>query len=266
MVTVTDFETSELVSALNLSPREHVALVGAGGKTSLLLSLLEECSRSGNRVLATTTTKMWHHEAERCGIVLFTESEPRWRERLREELGDRGRVFLAERLLDTGKVAGISPALADELYGDGYAEVLLAEADGAAGRPVKAPASFEPVIAGSVTRVIALAGADALGEALGPEIVFRDEIFASLTGSRPGDRLTAPLLARLFLDPSGPFKGSPAEAEKIVFLNRADLLGERGEALELARSLLGSPSGTVRRVVLGSLRAGHFLSMGRDNE
>jgi molybdenum cofactor cytidylyltransferase len=93
-----------LAEALGLGAREHLALVGAGGKSTLLLSLARELQQDGKRVLAGTTTKMWHREASQVCSVLLSGSSPAWREDLRRGLEEREIVFLAERRLDSGKV------------------------------------------------------------------------------------------------------------------------------------------------------------------
>ncbi|MBW1722940.1 MAG: putative selenium-dependent hydroxylase accessory protein YqeC [Deltaproteobacteria bacterium] len=238
--------------------REHLALVGAGGKTSLLFGLARELSRKGGRVLVTCTTKMRYSEARMARRVLFTREDASWRTRLEESLRETGPVFLAETLLETGKVQGISPLLAEELYASGIADYLLVEADGAAGHPLKAPADHEPVIPGGVSAVIALMGLEALGRPFSPETVFRAARFRDITGCEPDRPLTPRILARVVNHPFGLFKGAAASARKIVFLNKVDLLRREEKAEELGRLILRESGGTLSRVVVGSLRAGRY--------
>ncbi|MCJ7596560.1 MAG: selenium cofactor biosynthesis protein YqeC, partial [Desulfobacterales bacterium] len=188
---------TKLSEALALGAREHIALVGGGGKTALLFALAEELCQSGKRVLTSTTTKVWHAEALKSPRVIFVKGNPAWRAHLQETLEKEGHLFLAEALLDSGKVQGITPSLADELYEDASIDYLLIEADGSAGRPVKAPDWHEPVIPASVTRVVALMGLEALGRPMGPEVVFRQELVAKITGLKPGESLTVQALSRL---------------------------------------------------------------------
>jgi len=49
-----------LITALGLNPKEHVAVVGGGGKSTLCFALAEALGLSGARVISTTTTKVWH--------------------------------------------------------------------------------------------------------------------------------------------------------------------------------------------------------------
>ena len=55
---------AHLTRALGLGEARLIAICGAGGKTSLMAALVRELSARGERVLATTTTKMAIEEAE----------------------------------------------------------------------------------------------------------------------------------------------------------------------------------------------------------
>lgn len=251
-----------LTAPLGLEAREHVALVGGGGKTRLMFALAEELRQTKTRVITSTTTKIWHHEAMHSPHVVFLQTDPAWRDRLREGLGTHGIAFLAQGLLESGKVKGITPSLADELFQGEETEYLIVEADGAAGHPVKAPAEHEPVIPSSVTKVVGMMGLEAIGQELGPEIVFRVDLFRNLTGLHEGERLTPPVLSKLFLDPAGLFKGTPVTAKRVAFLNKLELLGEEQEARELAHLILGESGGQIERVVTGSIIRGYYKIFG----
>jgi len=252
-----------LAAALALEPREHVALVGGGGKTSLMFALADELIGKNRRVITSTTTKIWHHEARKAPCVAFTQSHLSWKETLRGGLKTEGHAFLAQSLLESGKVEGISPSLADALYGEEKIEYLLVEADGSSGHPVKAHADHEPVIPLSATMVVAMSGLEAVGKRVGPEVVFRLDRFIELTGLITGERLTPPVLAGLFLERGGLFKGTPPSSKKVVFLNKYDLLTEEQEAGQLAHIILDNSSGPIDRVVIGSVRKSkYFIAKG----
>ncbi len=244
---------NDLSSALDLGSRELVALVGGGGKTSLLFALAKELLQGKKRVVTSTTTKVRHREAQRSPCIVFTGSGPSWKDKLSEGLENHGHVFLARGLLDSGKVDGIGPSIANEMYQEGGIDYVIIEADGSSGHPVKAPADHEPVIPSSSTKVVAMLGLEAIGAQMGPEVVFREDLFCKLTGLELGERLTPAILARLFLESEGLFKGTPSSAKRIVFLNKRDLLSESGEVEELARLILESELNKVERVVIGSI-------------
>ena len=248
----------DLSDALGLRAREHVAIVGGGGKTSLMLALADELTRRGCRVVATTTTRVRHEEAGRFPAVMISEAGTAWPWRVRELLGECGRVFLGERILPSGKVEGISPATADKLFMDGAADHVIVEADGSAGRPVKAPAAHEPVVPESATLVVAVMGLEAMGRRFNSETVFRPEEVQRITRAVPGCVLTPEILSMLFQAPGGLFKGAPETAGRVAFLNKLDLIEDRSQASALVEMLAGRPGGSAHRVVAGSLILGDY--------
>ena len=246
------------MEALALCAREHVALVGGGGKTTLMFALAEELRRNGKRVITSTTTKVWHKEAMQYEKVLLVGDDAQWRNRTREGLSREGTVFLGKSILDSGKVEGISPFLADEVYQDSEGHYLIVEADGSAGHPLKAPAEHEPVIPSSVTMVVAMMGLEALSARLDERTAFRVEQVKRVTGLDTGELLTPGALAKVFLHPAGLFKGTPDAARRVVLLNKADLIKDEKNATELADILLADPMKKIDRVILGSLREGVY--------
>jgi probable selenium-dependent hydroxylase accessory protein YqeC len=223
-----------------------------------MFALASELRRKGKRLITSTTTKVWYEQSLQAPRVIFAAADSSWVEKLKAELATSGHVFLGRSFLESGKVEGIDSPLADRLFQDLEVDYLLVEADGSAGRAVKAPALHEPVIPGSVTEVVALLGLEAIGRKLEPEIAFRHDLVANITGLRPGEELSVPALARLFLHPAGVFKGSPASAKRVVFLNKLDLLAEEQKALMLADLILSDERVPVGRVVIGSLRKGTY--------
>ena len=251
-------KTHSLVEALSLRAREHIALVGGGGKTTLMFSLAEELRRSGKRVVASTTTKVGHREALEYKNLFLAGGEAGWKGKAKKGLSRRETVFVGKSLLDSGKVEGIAPSLADDLFHDSDVDYLVVEADGSAGHPLKAPGEHEPVIPGSTTMVVAMMGLEAIGARLDETAAFRLEQVMRITGLNLGDVITPMALAKVFVHLAGLFKGSPEGARRVVFLNKGDLLKEEKKAEELAEILVNDPLKTIERVILGSLKQGVY--------
>jgi probable selenium-dependent hydroxylase accessory protein YqeC len=254
---------SDLVSALGLGPREHVAIVGGGGKTALMIALADALSRAGARVVTTTTTKVWLTQARLAPRLIFRHNHPLWREDLGRGLSESKSVFVAEQPLESGKAEGIDPAVCDELFTSGAADYLIAEADGAAGHPVKAHAPHEPVIPQSSTVVVAMAGLDCLGRPANSLTVFRLDFFLRMTGLREGQTLVPESVSRLFKGAAGLFRGSPPEAKLEVFLNKLDHLMSDQEAISLGRRILKTSFLPLDRVICGSLREQRYRILRR---
>jgi probable selenium-dependent hydroxylase accessory protein YqeC len=249
------------VTALGLASREHVVLVGAGGKSTLLAALRRELNRDGRRVLAATTTKVLRLQA--AGRLILTEDRA-WRDRLGRALDAGDAVFLGRTVLRNGKVDGIAPETADEIFASGQADFLIVEGDGAAGRPLKAPGPREPVVPSSATRVVAVAGLEALGKPVNGDTVFRVERFMEITGAQPGEALSMRGVSQLFTRPDGLFRGSPPAARLTAFLNKLDLAPMPGPARELALDILKRGSPRVSGVVLGSALKGGYITLTRN--
>jgi probable selenium-dependent hydroxylase accessory protein YqeC len=251
-------KAKSLIDALGLGAREHISLVGGGGKTTLMFALADELRRKGKRVLASTTTKVWHREALEYETVVLVEDDGDWKNKKAEELKSEGTVFVGKSILDTGKVEGISASLADKIFRDSNVQYIVVEADGSAGHPLKAPAEHEPVISSSVTMVVAMMGLEAMSARLDEATVFRLEQVRSIMGIEAGGILTPSALAKVFLHPAGLFKGAPEGARRVVFLNKADLVEEDLKAVELADILLADSMKKIDRVILGSLKEGAY--------
>ncbi|MBI2911110.1 MAG: putative selenium-dependent hydroxylase accessory protein YqeC, partial [Chloroflexi bacterium] len=151
-----------------------------------------------------------------------------------------------------GKMNGVSPAWVERAATEAGADCVLVEADGAARRPIKAPARHEPVIPICATVVVAVIGLDALGAPLDAEHAHRPDRIAALTGLVPGEPLTAEAIALLATHPEGLAKGAPSGARLEYVLNKVDGPQEvsRARVLALALCRAGAP-----RVVLA--RAEH---------
>ena len=228
--------------ALDLKERAFISLVGAGGKSTLFNRLAEELAYKNKRMILTTTTKMFSWQLApfvKKGRLIEGRDEETIQGCIKkyfslESKGGRLAV-IGEKMQDKGeeKVAGPPPDWLDKWWEDKLADYFLVEADGAAGRPVKAPASYEPVIPLSTTDLIGVIGIDALGLSLQEENVFRSQIFSRLTGLNLGEKVGIEALVFLICHPQGLFKGVPPSCFRHLFINKA----EDSEDLKMAEEL-----------------------------
>lgn len=210
-----------LWEALGLPPEEigSLALVGGGGKTSLMLALAHEAAARGLRAVVTTTTHI--RAVERLPLAGDLEE-------LAALLAWRPVVTYGVHWRD-GK---LSPAGGLEGCLD-LADVVLIEADGARSLPLKAPAAHEPVIPAWTGAVLAVAGLDAVGEPIGA-VCHRVERVCALLGKGPEDVVTPADLAALLTHPAGGRKGAPPGAAFRLVFNKADTPARRAAAREAA--------------------------------
>ncbi|MEW5912106.1 MAG: selenium cofactor biosynthesis protein YqeC [Thermodesulfobacteriota bacterium] len=248
-----------LPACLGLGPAELISLVGAGGKTTLMETLAAVLAQAGARVLCTTTTRIYRPE----GRLLLAADPERLREAVRAEL-EPGSYLTAGAGLEEApgrqKVKGLAPEAVDELCAAGLADYLLVEADGAKGRPLKAPREHEPVLPSWSTMVIGVLGLGGLGRPATEEHVLALNQFCALTGAAAGQKVTPAHLTALTRHPQGLFKGAPAAARRVALLNQADLPGAAEGAQEVARLLAGEPG--APRLLLASLQQGRCRFLG----
>lgn len=244
-----------LTEALGIEPGEVISLVGAGGKTTLMFRLAKELSLGGRKVVTTTTTRILEPAPGETGFLLVDSDEGKIKDFLKGHLGPYRHITVARERLESGKLKGISPSLVDELCRSKGFDALIIEADGAAGRPVKAPREHEPVIPTCTTLVVALLGVDGLEMKLSEENVFRPERVSKITGLPMGERLTDEAMAILVVHPEGIFKGAPSSARVVAFLNKVDLPNGIGRAERIGHKILEKRCRQIERIVLGQLRS-----------
>jgi probable selenium-dependent hydroxylase accessory protein YqeC len=229
-----------------------IAITGAGGKTSLLYALAQEISSKGLKVVTTTTTKIFPPHPDQSPRLILLSEDPQLL-RLPEVFALVHHVTVGAGIISsTGKIAGLDDeALRTCLR---FADHLLVEADGAAGRPVKAPEEWEPVIPAMSDLVIPVVGLDCLGKPATDRWAFRLERFLSVTGLQRGRVITPVALARLLAHPTGALKGVDIDARIVPFLNKEDFLADRSAVHAIADQLAELSGGRIRTLVHGSLK------------
>ncbi len=216
-----------------------IALVGAGGKTSLAWRITRQLLDLGERVLFTTTA---HCLMPAEGAFELTVIEPK-AERAAAALhrATWRSAFVAASIVGPfeGNRAGWMPTQPRKARGFAASDIeafqglgarLVVEADGAQGRWIKAPGAHEPVIPACADVVICVAGIDAIGQALDTTIAHRPERISALTGLPMGDPISETAFARLLTAEDGGRKGIPNGARAIAALTR--LHSMRRPALE----------------------------------
>ena len=213
---------------LDMDRHTRIALVGGGGKTTLLYALARQAVDTGAKVLVTTTTHMWPHPG-----ILLADS----RVGIEEGLRRRG-VAMLGKLGNAGKVGGMEDA--EEYLA--LADVVLAEADGSRSLPLKAPAEHEPVIPMWAEAVIAVAGLDCVGEKIS-QVCHRPEQVCRLLGKAMDERVTPRDAAAVLSSLDGGRKAVEDRAFRGA-LNKADtpLRAGYGEFIQKELDGLGIPS------------------------
>ena len=128
-----------------------ISVVGSGGKTTLIKQLAQQYRREGKTVLITTTTHMLIEED-----TLLTDNASD----IILALKKTGYVMAGNA--DGAKFKSLSKETFDAVCD--YADVVLVEADGSKGLPLKYPNATEPVIPENTDEIRVVCGLNALGQ------------------------------------------------------------------------------------------------------
>lgn len=196
-----------------------VALVGGGGKTTLMYRLAAEAARRGILVVCSTTTRIFCPRIPQDTRALFLRSDPA---QLLEDVRHAPSPSVICSREDNGKLMGLAPKTLDALANALPDHLFLVEADGAAMRPLKAPAAHEPVFPATTSLAIALMGLEAMGRPITPDHVHRPERVQALTALLPGELIDIAAIHVLVEHAQGWFQHCPPTARRVVFGNKAD--------------------------------------------
>ena len=161
-----------------------IAVVGSGGKTTKIHQLTEQYRKEGNKVFVTTTTHMYREE----GCILSGNVED-----IIQRLNDCG-YCMAGMPAEHEKMKVLPPDVYEEICK--YADIVLVEADGSKGMPVKFPASHEPVVPENVDEIYIVTGLCAVGKIL-KEVCHRKELVQECLGVSEETALTEEHLRKL---------------------------------------------------------------------
>ncbi len=175
----------KLSEALRVQPGV-TAIIGGGGKTTLMECLAAELSAQA-RVIVCTTTHIYPEQNMPC-LVSPTEAE------VEAELA-RTRCVCVGSVSESGKFS--APELPFRTL-CAMADFVIVEADGAKRLPLKAHASHEPVVPPEANQTILVVGASGFGRPM-RESVHRAPIAAQALGVNE-DTVVSPELWAKFLN------------------------------------------------------------------
>ena len=222
---------------MKIAPLLHIgrgvtALIGGGGKTTLMETLAEELSKKGT-VIVTTTTHI--RRPERYETLLDADEDT-----VRAALGRERIVCVASRAED-GKLC--APRLTMEMLSQ-LADFVLVEADGAKRLPLKAHEAHEPVIPACAQRVVLVVGIDGIGRPI-RETCHRSVLYARLADADEDAAVTPEMAARVV---------SAEGYGDRVYINKVESAADYAAAEKMAKEF-SCP------VVAGSLHQGVYVCL-----
>lgn len=224
-----------LKDSLRLPERGIFALIGGGGKTSSMYRLAQEYAHEGKTVLCTTTTHIMAPQPPFPTALLLEGDAPLSRELLLES-----RAALSTPILTfarrTGQDKLCAPDNAFWSWCGTASDVVLIEADGARHLPFKAPDTHEPAVPPCATRIIGVAGADALMQPIA-QFCHRPQLVSAILDVPPESLLTPAGMAQVILSPAGYQKAVQDTRPFALILNKCDAPSRQELARQAASEL-----------------------------
>ena len=216
-----------LASTLKIEPG-ITAIVGSGGKSTLLKTLGLELMRAGGRVLLCTTTHMfpvagvpWDGSSRRLDAAPWKPGTLHVPGCTCEACAGLARRSICQAgVLDpeTGKLSAPAEPLGELAQRFNY---VLAEADGSKRLPLKAHAAWEPVIPSGTANIVWIVGASGFDKPIN-EAVHRPELFCVRCGCELTDIATPKRVAQVLNAEMQALGLSTAR----VMLNQVDTLSD----------------------------------------
>lgn len=212
-----------LSSVFNIKKGDIVSIVGSGGKTTLMFKLAHEL-KDKYRVLVTTSTKIYMPSEE---YDIYTNIES-----FINNKGKNDITIIAKDInRDNNKLIGINNDDLDILKA--YFDIILIEADGSKGLPLKGWKEHEPVILNNSNKTIGILPADLVNKKIIPNLVYNLDEFNKLTEN--SNLFDFDAIKKICTNKNGLFKDS--KGTSYLFLNRADADENIKTTMELAAYL-----------------------------
>ena len=246
-----------LIDALR-ARRGIVAVVGAGGKKTTLLRLIEAHRKIGTGRLALAPTVKMARATDLAGFQTILGDAETILARVRADQNDEAAFRLAATSSGSDRLAGLAPEVISRLHAEGRFDITLVKADGARMRMIKAPRDDEPHLPEGTATVLPVVSARVFGRRLSDKVAHRLERLAPVIQAEIGVALEPVHIARLLSSGKGALHRIDDNAEVVPIITMVD--GE--ERLTLAREaarLALAMTERYDRVVLASMQAGSPL-------
>lgn len=245
----------KIKDALSLGDKGVISLVGAGGKTSLMYSLARELVSAGKRVLTTTTTKIFMPTRKESPVTIVSKVPEEIVKKAETLLRDHFHITVGSEYLQThDKLNGLEPSVIEYILQADLFDFIIIEADGAAGRSLKACAPHEPVVPLFSDCIVSLVGLDAVEKPLTEEWVFRSSIFSRIAGLELMLSVSESAIASVMLHDMSSIAVPEQECVKIAFLNKADNLKALTAGEKIAALVEKKGKTVFHKIVIGELR------------
>ena len=224
-----------------------VAVVGCGGKTTLIEALADEFR--DRKVLISPTTKILPPHGNIVNRVTLEESS--------SHIPAAGIQCLGALNEATGKLEALPPPVLEGMIRQ-Y-DLALLEADGSNGLPCKGWREDEPAVPEYCDFTLGVVTPSAVGKPAGAETTLRLKEFTAITGLEAGRPITVQALARMVCAKDGMFRRNAGKL--CVFVNGAEDAETAARAEELLRYIRRESPGRFSLLAYGSALRNEWVSV-----
>lgn len=204
-----------------------VAIIGAGGKHTLMYRLSQELAAAGRSAVLSSTTNL-HRSAEYARLsTVFAENRGAWRKDLAALLADEFRAVLVDSMQAPSMYRGNVPRVIDQIRLVAPEAVVLVKSDGARKRLIKVPGDHEPVYPATVDVCVLVLSLAAIGKPLDEQHVHRVARVRALTGE---NTISTQTLIDVITKPGGYGDRLPHQARNVLYLSSCGSLAARQSA------------------------------------
>lgn len=220
-----------------------VALIGSGGKTTMIRTLARE-NRSSQQVFISNTLNMERIPESEVDFIDYNFRE----DYSLSEYTEPGVYVLAYDITPNNSMRGLPLEVLEKQVA--HFDLSLIECDESRQRPLKAWRHNEPLLLDATDMTLGILDIASIGLPISVDTVHNLDIFCDLTEKKVGDIITREDVKHLILDPSMMFRS--ARGKRVLFINKA----ENPITLKYARDLgkeIAQAKGSPDIIVIGSL-------------
>ena len=236
----TKINKRDLPALLEISSGSAVAVVGCGGKTSLIELIAKQ--NIEKKVLVSTTTKTFPMISDKVTLCDTLESCIR-------HVPHTGIQCLGQFNERNGKLEALPENILVDLVPQ-Y-DIVLMEADGSRWLPCKGWLDSEPVVYYYSTHTVGVVTMNALGMAATGDTVHHLPGFLELTGLIEGEMITEQALEDMVCLPKGMFKSSVGQ--RCLLVNKVENENEIRIAEAFLQTIKVKHPGRFKRLIYGSV-------------
>lgn len=219
---------------------DAVAIVGSGGKATLMYHLAGEAVARGYTVITTSTTHLHPPTSRQTRGLYVTGETPDWRAILFNELEKSRHLTVLGSRPRPDKLKGLNTDELKGLWKICKPGMLLIKADGARTRLFKAPGNHEPVVPAGTTRGLIVVSLKSVGLLLNDRQVHRPERVSMLTGLGQDEPVTPEVIARVVSHPESYQRVFPESVRLSLYLSCAGDKNSKRLANQIADAVTGA--------------------------